>query len=1030
MKAIDVWSQITTKQVLKAPWLAPLLRVPNQATGPLVLPAEATPRSLDAEGIDVGSLLAWRSGETVPSGALRRSVSPVSIGTLLMLGSGLIGAAPAMAGECAETPPGSDVFVCSGPADTATDVSQVLIGAQPSVSTQEGFGITTAVGDALQITGSDGVSFDDAETSDITGQLNGLDVSNMGTGSVSVTSTGSATGITGIGISAFNDVGGTDLTVTAVDTSGGISGIEALSEGSGTLTVTSTGIATGGDFVAIRARAGFLSGNGTGVSVTAADAIGENQGINVLNDGSGALALTSTGTVVGETSVGIFAFNSIGTDLIVEVADVSGGTTGIFASNDGSGVSSIAATGTVSGTNTDGIFVENSAGSAEMTVTVADVNGGNRGMIAIHRGSGAVTVASTGTVIGLDSTGMAVENSNGTDTTVTVVDVSGGTRGIQASSIGATGALTITAAGTATGTAFDGIFVRNSSTGTDLTVSAADVTGGTNGINTLNEGTGPTLITTSSVVSGGTGNAISAASTGTSISVNNSGTLESGTGFALAANGGETTLANSGTVNGGVQLSGLNDSLANSGLFNATIDSDFGAGDDAFTNDGNVSATGATTLTGLEQFTNNGLVSLANGTVGDSLTLPGTYTGTGMLEVDVNSDGAGSADRLVIAGAATGNTSLIVNEVGTSPDFGNTFLIVDAGAGTTEDAFLLADEDATIGFLSYATLFDAGTGDVFLTSTIGTPVFQTVKYAEGAQSLWYRSADAWAAHIASLDEDTRTAPFWIQLHGNVATQDDSVAFSPGGTAQTVSLDYEQTLAGFQLGYDFDPGIASHDILFGVTGGYLSSDLDFDGTADSVNYGAFNIGSYAMFEAGRYFANALVKYDVIDADVQSQSAGYNVNLDGSAYGVRLEAGARFEEGDFFIQPLASLEYQQTSLDDFSALGADVRFDDFGGVRTMAGARIGGQTEVDGRNTVNYYADAKAVYHSETNDGVAFSTGTSSAVVDNRLSNTFGRLELGAELLTGNGFQGFIEGNADFSSRYSNFGARAGLRMKFK
>ncbi len=916
-----------------------------------------------------------------------------------------------------------------------------------------------------------------------TGANNGIFADHNGQGALTVTSSGAASGGLLNGIIAQNSSDGTDLTVTSNVANGASNGIFAYNDGEGALTITSTGATTGTAFDGIFA---FNTANGTSLSITAADVTGGQIGVRAQNFGSAGLTISVTGDVAGQTAEGVFAYNSandvsasmvidqlegttitgstdgtladnfggsltinaqgtvIGengdginadnnvgtTDLTITSNVATGSNNGIFAVNYGSGTLSVTSTGAASGAGLDGIFTYNSTNGTDLTINAADTDGNDHGIDTFNSGSGALTVTSTGTANGTTINGINAYNSgNGTDLTVNAANTNGGENGIDADNQGS-GALIITSSGTVTGVAFNGIEALSSANGTSLSVTATDVTGGVDGINVLQEGTEAASVTTSGTVAGGTGNAITAVTAGSSIAVNNSGTLESGAGFALEAIGGATQLTNSGTVNGRVLLSAFDDVTVNNGLFNATLNSDFGAGNDLFNNEGTVLVGGNIAFNNLEQFGNDGLIEMRNGVIGNSLTLPGDYVGSGdgSFAFDVTFDGAGSADTLVIAGAATGNTVFEINDISTSPNFGNMVLVVDAGAGTNEDAFALGTESQTIGFFAYSVFFDAPDNDFFLTNTIGTPVFQTLKFVEGAQSLWYRSADAWAAHMATPADDS-ASPAWMQIYGTVTNQDDSFEFGEGGLSEPVAVNYEQDYFGFQAGYEFGSGVIGDGGLFGLTGGYLNSNLGFDGTADNVRYDAFNIGAYAGLKSGRFFANALAKYDFIAADVRARSAGYTADLDGAAYGVRLEAGYRFGDEKFFIQPLASFEYQRASLDDFSALGAEITFDKYDGIRGMAGARLGGEATIWGGNNMTYYLGGQAVHQKQTGDGLTFASGDNSIEIDNRLSRTFGRFDLGLSIATKGGVTGFIEGNVDVSGDYTGIGGRGGLKVQF-
>jgi len=63
LSTIDVWAQITTERMARAPWLAPLLRWTNRS-GEHVLPTTAsTLAAMDAAGVAIALLSAWHGPE-------------------------------------------------------------------------------------------------------------------------------------------------------------------------------------------------------------------------------------------------------------------------------------------------------------------------------------------------------------------------------------------------------------------------------------------------------------------------------------------------------------------------------------------------------------------------------------------------------------------------------------------------------------------------------------------------------------------------------------------------------------------------------------------------------------------------------------------------------------------------------------------------------------------------------------------------------------------------------------------------------
>jgi outer membrane autotransporter protein len=411
-----------TKWKGKVASIAPLMGADLGET--LVATADAVSSRLSTLTGRLSTRLA--SGASVAALSAALLVAP-SVAPITLTG----GAGQAMAGSCA---PGANAgeWTCTGAADPATDMPQTpqsAPGGNLVVSTDSSFGITTAASDAITLTnavGDGSITFTDNNTSVITGYYNGIFAFNYGTGVLSVTSTGAATG-TGYfsnGIYASND--GTDLTIASADASGEAYGIRASNYGIGALSVTSTGTATGTSLYGIRAR---NDGTGTSLTIVSNDASGGYFGIGAINYGTGALSVTSNGTATGTNvnSSGIYAYNSsngmgltivsndasgeyygigarnYGTDLTIVSNDASGGFFGIGAINRGTGATSITVTGDVTGGTSYGIFTQTGAGG--MTAITLD-NGANVSSaagLAIYNDAGASdTIVKTGAAVSGD----------------------------------------------------------------------------------------------------------------------------------------------------------------------------------------------------------------------------------------------------------------------------------------------------------------------------------------------------------------------------------------------------------------------------------------------------------------------------------------------------------------------------------------------------------------------------------------------------------------------------------------------------
>jgi hypothetical protein len=172
----------------------------------------------------------------------------------------------------------------------------------------------------------------------------------------------------------------------------------------------------------------------------------------------------------------------------------------------------------------------------------------------------APTVTADGDAEGTTRDGIYARNSsNGTDLSVTTgagTSVTGGNYGIRARNYGS-GALTVIADGDVTGNVAPGIYARNSPNGTDLSVTtgAGTTVSGSYGIRTYNQGTGALTVTANGDVTGtnGTGILATNSNNGTGLSVTSgAGTTVSGTfnGVWTRNYGGALTVTANGDVTG------------------------------------------------------------------------------------------------------------------------------------------------------------------------------------------------------------------------------------------------------------------------------------------------------------------------------------------------------------------------------------------------------------------------------------------------------------------------------------------------
>jgi predicted amino acid-binding ACT domain protein len=420
-------------------------------------------------------------------------------------------------------------------------------------------------------------------SSTVSGGQNGINARQDGTGALTVTANGEVTGTTSNGISGWisNATSIGALTVTTGPDSivtGGFNGIYALQFGTGALTVTANGNVTGTDRSGIYARISNSLVEGTLGITTGADSIvtGGYYGIRALQAGTGALSITADGNATGTDRAGIYAriSNSLadGELAVTTGADsiVTGGGNGIQALQAGTGALSVTADGEVAGTNFYGIRAEISNSSSESNLAVttgadSTVTGGRNGVYAQQFGTGALTVTANGNITGTDRNGIYARISNslaeralaittGTDSAVT-----GGLRGINARQQG-TGALSVTANGEVTGTNYQGILaqITNSAATGNLTITTgadSTVTGGQRGIEAQQQGTGALEITANGDVTGTNREGIFAQI----INSDNDNNLTVTTGVGTTVSGGDAGISAVQNGTGGLAVSALGD---------------------------------------------------------------------------------------------------------------------------------------------------------------------------------------------------------------------------------------------------------------------------------------------------------------------------------------------------------------------------------------------------------------------------------------------------------------------------------------
>lgn len=810
------------------------------------------------------------------------------------------------------------------------------------------------------------------------------------------------------------------------------------------------------------------------------DTGGDNSpGVDV--DGGGDPVDVTTGPVNtgGDNSPGVDVDND-GPTTVTTGPVTTGGDNSPGVTVDGGEGPTVVTTGPVTTTGSDSPAVDvDGIGPIDVSAGPINTTGPNSPGIDVDGGDGPISVEFTDvTTRGPDSPGVDVTG-NGPITVDGGNVTTGGDRSDGVTVDGGTGPVRVDVDTIRTGGAgSDGIVVTTDSGDQTIIAGPITVTGpGANGIVATSPGCSTIDITARGAISAAQGTGILASSacavrvttlagapvsgsvagidvtsgTGSTITIGDA--VSSASGPAINANGAASTvtIAPTGIVTGFVDLTDGNDVLTNAGTFEAVGNSSFGGGTDRFVNTGRfavrprATTAGAVTLGGLEAFANSGTIDMRNGVTGDSLAIPGSFTGSGAstLGLDISIAAAGStADRLIVGGAATGTTAINAAVLRVEPGvLVNNLVLVDAGAGSTAGAFTLDTSGLPRSLVDFTLAFDAGTNDYALFGTPNTSAYEIGQLTFGAQQLFYRTNDTVSGHLQSLrdgrgdgmaangdERPRRSSALWGQLSGSATRADRRTATSVFGQTNSVTLDHTQDFFGAQIGLDFGAVDGRGGAVFGVTGGYASSVLAFRGNADRLRYQAVNAGAYAAFDAGAFFLNGLARYEHYFINAVVPTAGVRQKLDGDGYGAMAQAGLRLGTGNWFVEPAVSVEYVRTDIGQLSAASSTLSFDGTDGVRGKAGARVGTRWTTGNLNGA-FYAGGQYVHAFRDEARTGFASGAQSVTLGRDRLVDYGRATIGFDVNVGGRVNGFVEGFGDVGKGYRGGGGRAGLSIRF-
>ncbi|MFG1328644.1 hypothetical protein [Xanthobacter autotrophicus] len=469
---------------------------------------------------------------------------------------------------------------------------------------------------------------------------------------------------------------------------------------------------------------------------------------------------------------------------------------------------------------------------------------------------------------------------------------------------------------------------------------------------------------------------------------------------------------------------------------------------------------------------------VGNSTVGLDSFLGAAGSTSDILQVggrDVNGD--------AIAGLVTpGQTALLIHDVNTGAGAWNLagIKVVDVvdPAGVTygkntfgeTPSFVISSASANYS-AKFGGVIDKGLffydlvaigNDQYLIGLPDQEVFELPKLVTGAQSVWHETTGVWLDRQADLrtylqgttttlvtKEGVKTvngAPasvtpgVWGKVVGSWGSRDASDSYSAYGRNYSFDTGYDQNTYGFMAGADFGKeGVFGPNdaVVFGVLGGYLTSDLSFSGSPSTADYSGGTVGVYATYINNNWYLDALFKADFLSMDYQAPTlvgAGYfGQSPDAKNYGFVIDTGYRFYKwgATGFVDGLATLSYVNTNISDLTiASGTLVDFGNNDSLRGSVGLRVGAnaydaatyrvEASLTGRLWYEFLGDnAVTIY----NPGLPFTT------VDT-FDGLFGEVGVGLNFFAkDSGWNGFTNADIKFGDSYVAGSAKGGVRYQW-
>ncbi|WP_171103048.1 autotransporter outer membrane beta-barrel domain-containing protein [Ruegeria sp. HKCCD7255] len=451
---------------------------------------------------------------------------------------------------------------------------------------------------------------------------------------------------------------------------------------------------------------------------------------------------------------------------------------------------------------------------------------------------------------------------------------------------------------------------------------------------------------------------------------------------------------------------------------------------------------------------NNGLISTADGSTGDRLTIGGNLTGRGTIALDADLT-AGTNDQVQVSGNTAGaSQGLDVSASGSTFDAAQNLTLVTVAGTSLESDFRLVNADFVTndgaqaisdGELAYRLDYDAATGEFFLTpfanATASSPVTRnpggdflattvqqvsdqltpgaTLQRVMGATQRGTSEANTVSRALSELTSTTRPL-VWVLGEGqrdSYSVDDRDVETNSGGLRFGAALPLTELSNGTLIG----------GLEFGISS--LSTDVTTSLTAADISTDAYDATLSVLWVAdSQLYLDGQMRYGVFDSTIRP-NGGQSVDTDSDGYALSIEVGKPVElSNGLTLVPQAQLMYSDIDTDNVVDLAGGGQTGSLVDGDTLT-ARLGLRAEHTLAGDAVLFGQVDYYHAFDNETSVAFGQNT---ILTERGANTAG-LTLGGNVAVSSRTRLFAEvtGETGFGSSSGDytFGGNIGIEFRF-